>query len=296
MGCQIISSPICSHWANDNATVYHVTQTSKSGGRWEKQLLRENVNAWNAFNQRLVQSNINFKDNGSVHGENETKPTVSVLVPTIRSHSVSWKFSGFRENDESQRKVTCKECWEAESQHRKETLRIYTTTSNVTTDWSAFWQSYKDSLKPENVDRLLVLAKNQLAAEKGQCFILPLRTLRKHIYVSRHLVQGHDTHCCILRAVHTSVCGSDCFSLCSCDFLSHAVHFSSSTGTNDVPQTYFTTAMSMAQCLQCHVLGKLAKLISCLRKQLLSSRGFAWHQGDNQRCAFAVAFVYCPRI
>lgn len=234
---------------------------------------------------------INFKDNASVHGENETKPTVSVLVPTIRSHSVSWKFSGFRENDESQRKVACKECWEAESQQRKETLRIYTTTSNVTTDWSAFWQSYKDSLKPENVDRLLLLAKRQLAAEKGQRFILPLRALRKHIYVSRHLVQGHDTHCCIL-------------SLWFWLFLTSFVWLPEPCCTFQLLHRDEWRPSNLFHNSHVHVcLGKLAKLISCLHKQqrtcrsrFLSSQGFAWHQGDNQRCAFAVAFVHCPRI
>lgn len=88
-------------------------------------------------------------------------------------------FFGFRENDESQNNVTCKECFGFISAARKHDK--FTRTSKR-------WRSYKDPLKSESVDQPVFLAKN-LWQKKGPCFIPLLCTFRNHVYLSGHLVK-----------------------------------------------------------------------------------------------------------
>lgn len=182
-------------------------QTSKSGGRWGKQLLRENVNVWNALSERLPRSKIfifiNFKDKASVHGGNKIKPPADNEI-TFRDLD----FFRFRGNDERQKTVNMQRLlrgWMAAPQGNTTNLynqiqlhkvqepylfffsfvfmfmrqatrglflssqktQVYLTVgvaanreANSFRLCAPFWQSYEDSLRPENADRLLFLAKN----------------------------------------------------------------------------------------------------------------------------------------
>ena len=63
-------------------------------------------------------------ENSADGGENDN-PTVTLLVPKKASHSVVWKFFGFKEEDENQKDMTCKLCFATVAAPHGNTTNLY---------------------------------------------------------------------------------------------------------------------------------------------------------------------------
>lgn len=149
------------------ATVYHVILNSQSDGRQQKFPAWEEQSYWRCervkcFDRKTCTANkINLEENVLVCGDKikphwpwPEKETIFRVREVLRGFKTE---DSFREDDESQKNVTCKEGFDLIA-----TLQANATISDnhhKRHQRTTFWRNCKDSLKPENVDQFVFIAE-----------------------------------------------------------------------------------------------------------------------------------------